>query len=160
MGRIRTHIRAMMPAAHAFRVSRRPHRQPYPFAPRFGRRDGARGRCRNLVHRRFGGDQQEPQLGTQGIEAVELGRHAVHIDLGIQRGADLLRLPQLLQFPRYIALQLEERRPVDIVRGPFRQYLPLRQEHRVALRTGQMAPDLLGRKGEHRASQRTIACAM
>ena len=39
----------------------------------------------DLVYARFGGDEQEPKLVSERIEAGEIARLAIHIHLCIQR---------------------------------------------------------------------------
>src|SRR5207248_9361240 len=72
VARVRTDIRAPVPAAHALGIGARLREDPHAAAAGVDGRHRCRGSQRGLVHLRVRGDQEETQLLAEGREAPEL----------------------------------------------------------------------------------------
>src|SRR6185312_2273822 len=151
MLRIAADIGPALPAADTFRVRRGLYRNPHPAPSGVG---GGRciGRRRSLEAMNAGvrRDEEETELVAQRVEPCVLLRHAVDVDLGIERRTDGARVTQLLELARDIATQLQQGGPLDISGGDLRSRMPGREKHRLGALAGQEPPDLLRREGEDR----------
>src|SRR5690349_5416407 len=105
MVRVRPDVGPAVPAAHALGISVRSHNEPY--AGELGGRYRTCGWGPDLVDPCLGGDEEEAQLAAERRKPPVLRAEAIHVDGGIERGADRARIAQLLELARHIGPQLD-----------------------------------------------------
>src|SRR6185437_8571921 len=125
MLRVRSDVRAALPAADALRIRGGLDRNPDATSPGVGGRNRIRRRgTLDPLHPGMGGDEEETQLLSQHIEARVLVRGTVDIDLRVERRANGAGIAQLLQLAGHIGAQLQQCRPFDVSGGDLWNRVP------------------------------------